>query len=705
MKQPRRFLALAVLFNLFLASLVLPQSPPKSEDFADEIRKIEQFVEAQMKRDGSVGLSIGFSKDGFVWTKGFGYADLENKTPAKADSSYRMASVTKTFTAAAVLKLVEEGKIDLDAEVQKYVPYFPKKQHPVTVRQLLGHLGGISHYRNYLVEGRIKEPMTTRESIAIFEDFDLVAEPGTRYNYSSYGFNLLGAVIEGASGRSYGEYLTESVWKPLGMKATRLDDPLEIIPNRVRGYQVVGGELKNSEFVDISSRFAGGGTRSTVADMLAFADGLREGKLLKPETVNEMWTAQTTKGGRDIGYGYGWGTDTANGRFVVGHGGAQQEARTYLLTVPHENFSAAVAINFEPADSAFYAQKVFEIVLGEPWSIQYFAPDPTENAILEGLDGAFDFGMRYFDQHRRAATEDPGELAKSFAYLNSAVEGDPGTIRQKLDEGRHPLSGEPLVKVISHIAATLASMKGGSVDEYYRKGVPALLDDYSVLASEMGGPTALRLDPALRKNVSKWALDWRKTSKAVGEDLAINADTNLEEISGRLSEAFKGASVYPDLVSDIDNLVRARVVAGDVPGALKAGRMGVELYPSSATTNGLLGVLYVVTGNNGEGVSLLRKSAEISPNGMAGRRGLNGVAYDLASAGQTEAGLRLLMTAIGMYPDEANLYDSAGDFHRRMGNRDKAIEFYEKALSIDGNYPAAEAARKILAELKGTSQD
>lgn len=705
MKQPRRSFAFAIVLSLLLASLVLPQSAPKAEDFSDEIRRIEQFVEAQMKRDGSVGVSIGFSKDGFVWTKGFGYADLENKTPAKADSSYRMASVTKAFTAAGVLKLVEEGKVDLDAEVQEYVPYFPKKAHPVTVRQLLGHLGGISHYRNYLVEGRIREPKSTRESIAIFEDFDLVAEPGSRYNYSSYGFNLLGAVIEGASGKSYGEFMTEQVWKPLGMDATRMDDPLDIIPNRVRGYQSLGGRLKNSEYVDVSSRFAGGGTRSTVADMLAFADGLRQEKLLKPETVNEMWTAQTTTGGRDIGYGYGWGTNTANGRFVVGHGGAQQETRTYVLTVPHKRFSAAVAINYEPADSAAYVQQVFEIVLGEPWSIRYYAPDPKEHAILEGLDGAFDFGMRYFDQHRRAMTDDPGELAKSFAYLNSVFEDDPASIRKKLDEGRHPASGSLLVKVVSYVAATLASMKGGSVDEYYKKGVPALFDDYSVLASEIGKPAGLRLGPEFRKSVSKWALDWRRTSRAAGEDLAINSDTDLDAVSAKLGEAFKGASVYPDLVPDIENLVRARVVAGDVAGAVNAARKGVELYPSSATTNGLLGVLYVVTGNDAEGVPLLKKSAEIAPDGMAGRSGLNNVAYELASAGSTEAGLRLLMTAIGMYPNEANLFDSIADFHRRMGNKEKAIEYYEKALSIDDKYPAAEAARKILAELKGGSQD
>lgn len=649
-----------------------------------------------MKRDGAVGLSIGFSKDGFVWTKGFGYADLENRTPARADSSYRTASVTKPFTAAGVLKLVEEGKIDLDAEVQKYVPYFPKKQHPVTIRQLLGHLGGISHYRNYLVEGRIKDPKTTRESIAIFEDFDLVAEPGSRYSYSSYGYNLLGAVIEGASGKSYGEYLTEHVWKPLGMEATRMDDPLDIIPNRVRGYQSLGGQLKNSEFVDISSRFAGGGTRSTVADLLAFADGMREGKLLKPEIVNEMWTSQATTGGRDIGYGYGWGTNTANGRFVVGHGGAQQETRTYLLTVPNKNFSAAVAINYEPTDSAAYVQKVFEIVLGEPWAIRYYAPDPKEDAILDGLDTAFDFGMRYFDQHGKAMTEDPAELDKAFEYLNSAVSADDA--RSKLSDGVHPSTGRPLVKVVSYIASRLAAANGGDLSEYYRNGVIALLHDYGSLTN--GGSNSPKLDPALSAMAAKWAPDWKRTRAAAGWDTDI-AGANLDELSSNLSAAFKGASVYPDLVPDIENLIRSRVVAGDVPGALKAGRTGVELYPVSPDTNALLGVLNVITGNETEGVPLLKKSAGISPNGKAGRRGLNNVAYDLASAGRPEAGLRLLMTAAVMYPDEANLFDSIGDFYRRMGNKPKAIEYYEKALSIDDKYPAAEAAKKILAELKG----
>ena len=292
------FLLLPILFVQILSA-----QPTKK--YANKIKIFEEFVQKQMAIDNIPGLSIGFIKDDFMWAKGFGYADLENKIPATEKSAYRLASNTKSMTAVAILQLVEKGKIDLDAEVQTYVPYFPKKQWPVTVRQLLGHLGGISHYKNYDLEGHIKEPKDTRESLDIFDDFDLVAEPGTKYNYSSYGYNLLGAVIEGAAKQSYGDFLRENLWNPLGMTDTHMDDPYQIIPNRVKGYQLIDGEVRNSEFVDISSRFAAGGTRSTVVDLLKYARGLNEGKVLSKESLDLMFTTMTTKDEHFVDYGMG----------------------------------------------------------------------------------------------------------------------------------------------------------------------------------------------------------------------------------------------------------------------------------------------------------------------------------------------------------------------------------------------------------------
>ena len=201
---------LVVLWTTFSSNLSIAGDSQSS--YSEALKEFEKYVSEQMTLDKAPGLSVGFMKGDFTWTKGFGYSDLENKVQAKPESSYRLASITKTLTAISVLQLVEAGKIDLDAEVQTYVPYFPKKKWPVTVRLLLGHLGGISHYKNYSVEGRIKVHKSTKEALAIFQDFDLVAEPGTRYNYSSYGYNLLGAVIEGASGQSFGDYINKHIF-------------------------------------------------------------------------------------------------------------------------------------------------------------------------------------------------------------------------------------------------------------------------------------------------------------------------------------------------------------------------------------------------------------------------------------------------------------------------------------------------------------
>jgi CubicO group peptidase (beta-lactamase class C family) len=262
-----------------------------ADNYGDKLRVFEDFVRQQMEKNKTPGMTIGFIKDEYIWVKGFGYADLENKIPAKAESVYRLPSVNKSMTAVAVLQLVEQGKINLDAEIQTYVSYFPKKKYPVTVRQLLYHLGGIPHYVNRETEQHIKEYKTTREAIAIFENFDLVAEPGTKFSYSSYGYNLLGAIIESASKQPYADYMRERIWQPLGMNATQMDDPLALIPNRVSGYQIINNELKNSEFINISSRFAAGGTRGTVVDLLKFMKGLNEGKILSSKCVVLMYSS------------------------------------------------------------------------------------------------------------------------------------------------------------------------------------------------------------------------------------------------------------------------------------------------------------------------------------------------------------------------------------------------------------------------------
>ncbi|HEY0380278.1 MAG TPA: serine hydrolase domain-containing protein [Pyrinomonadaceae bacterium] len=378
MKKLSIVLTIALLLCQVHFSHVAAQAlqPSQTTDkYAEKLRAFEEFVREQMEKNKIPGLTVGFVKDDYVWVKGFGFADVENKVPAKAESSYRLASVQKSMTAVAILQLVAQGKINLDAEVQAYVPYFPKKKFPVTIRQLLYHLGGIPHYVNRDAEQHIKVHKTTREAIAIFENFDLVAEPGTKFSYSSYGYNLLGAVIEGASGQSYADYMREHVWQPLGMNGTRMDDPLDLIPDRVRGYQLVNGELKNSEFVDVSSRFAAGGARGTVLDLLKFMRGLNEGKLLSQASVDLMYAPTKTRDGgvsgfpKTGGYGMGWNLLPQQSGLVVINDGGQQETRTFILNFPAKKFALAVAQNLERDDDGAIIFRLYELVLDEKFSL------------------------------------------------------------------------------------------------------------------------------------------------------------------------------------------------------------------------------------------------------------------------------------------------------------------------------------------------
>jgi CubicO group peptidase (beta-lactamase class C family) len=477
------------------------------------------MVRKQMAADHTTGLAIALMEGDAVWARAYGLADLENGSPMKPESSFRLASITKPMTATAVLQLVEQGKIDLDAEIQTYVPYFPRKKHPVTVRQLLGHLGGIPHYQNRAVELHIKEHKTTREAIAIFQDFDLVADPGTRYSYTTYGYNLLGAAIEGASGQPYGDYMREHVWGPLAMKDTRLDDPLDIIPNRVRGYEWAEGRLRNSEFVDVSSRFAGGGTRTTVIDLLKFARGFLDGKLVSRATMERMTQRMALSSGRFTDYGMGWGIDPLNGHYVISHGGSQNETRTLLFLFPARKAVIAAATNFESGDLFWYVQAFAYQLLGERWdrsggSAAYVA-GKLERARLGTARDAFLHGLFEYERRGKAMTEDPAKLRQAFAYFNDCVRSGAlrnsfEATRKKCRDGLHPVAGEPLTVVGSFMASTLADRPEGT-GGYHASGAVPFFADYIAAYRSTRLRRDLRFHSDFEKQIAGWSQDWART--------------------------------------------------------------------------------------------------------------------------------------------------------------------------------------------------
>ena len=307
-----------------------------------------QFIRDTMRVLGAPGASITVIKDGHViWSEGFGMADVEQQVPATPLTRFRVGSVSKPLTSAALGLLVEERKLDLDAPIQKYVPSFPQKPWPITTRQLAGHLAGIRHYKEGEFENQ-KHYATVLEGLKIFQDDTLLFQPGTKYSYSSYGWNLIAAVIEGASGEPFLTFMSNRVFGPAGMTHTVAEFPDSLIPFRARFYERPdsNGGMLNARYVDNSYKWAGGGFLSTTEDLAQFGEVMLDGTLLKPATVKMLWTPQRTSDGKSTDYGMGWGTlRTTDGREWISHTGGSMGGTAHLLLCPKEHLVVAILVN------------------------------------------------------------------------------------------------------------------------------------------------------------------------------------------------------------------------------------------------------------------------------------------------------------------------------------------------------------------------
>lgn len=305
-----------------------------------------------MADEGIPGLSVAVLVDGhIVWSEGFGYADLEQRVPATPLTRFRIGSVSKPVTAAAVGLLVQDGTLDLDAPVQRYVPDFPVQQWPITTRQVAGHLAGIRHYEDPAEMLSSRRYPDVRSALAIFERDTLRFEPGTRYGYSSYGFNLVSAVVEGAAGEPFLALLRRRVFEPLGLTSIVAEHQDSVLAWRARFYErVPDGRVNNAPYVDQSNKWAGGGFVSNSEDVVRFGWAHVSGALLEPATVTLLTTPQRLRDGASTGYGIGWSaaTDSA-GRRTFGHTGSSTGGRAVLLVYPEERVVVAALANLSQA--------------------------------------------------------------------------------------------------------------------------------------------------------------------------------------------------------------------------------------------------------------------------------------------------------------------------------------------------------------------
>ncbi len=293
-----RSLALFAIFSAFSAfygvgfaqnvAIATSQTSALQAPYAEAIANANQQA-GKWLAEGIPGISMTVAVDGkIVYSEGFGYADLEERVPVWPTTKFRIGSISKPLTAVGLMELVQAGKVDLDAPVQKYVPSFPDKGATITVRMIGGHLGGIRHYKGDEMENQ-KHYNDVLEGLKIFQDDPLVSPPGTKFNYSSYGFNLVSAVIESASGENFLAYMQEHVFTPLGLVHTTADQNTRIVEERSRFYELPkDGSVQNAPYVDNSYKWAGGGFLSTTEDLVRFGTAMLQPGILNAQSLKTM---------------------------------------------------------------------------------------------------------------------------------------------------------------------------------------------------------------------------------------------------------------------------------------------------------------------------------------------------------------------------------------------------------------------------------
>jgi serine beta-lactamase-like protein LACTB, mitochondrial len=213
---------------------------------------------------------------------------------------------------------------------------------------LLGHLSGVRHYNSDAEFESTRRYNSVVEGLDMFKNDPLLFEPGTKYNYTTHGYAVLGCAVEGASEMTFENYVRENVFKPAAMARIRVDHVADIIPNRAQGYvKTQSGELRNSGLADTSYKIPGGGFISTVEDLAKFAIAMQGATLVKKETLNQMWVSLKTRDGKETGYGLGWGVSERNGMKEAHHGGGQQRVSTFLYTIPEKGLAVVVMTNLE----------------------------------------------------------------------------------------------------------------------------------------------------------------------------------------------------------------------------------------------------------------------------------------------------------------------------------------------------------------------
>lgn len=568
----------------FLVAAVVaagPSFPPATAAALD--RAIADVVDdTPMATDA--GFALAVLHHGQQYRSARGVVNSTTRQPATSSTSFRLASITKTFTAIAVMQLVADGALSLDQPARSLVPQLPASSSSITIRHLLEHSSGIRHYPPKGKERAWNKHLSTSQTLALFVDRPLAAPPGQSFLYTSYGYDVLGAVLEAHEHTSFAAVVDDRICGPLGMAHTFVEDSRRRRRDWPVGLRLTNdGRVVRGDVIDLSSRFAGGGMRGTVDDLVVYAEALLHGDLVDDATWQQMTTPSFTADGLQNDYGLGFAVYPQRGHLVVAHAGGQPETTSLLFLLPKEDLAVVMLTNLEGqgALQSDVAAAVVEVLLegGQPRRAIY-ADDPVDAVLAEALNRTFSHGLAFADKAFTVVDTSATNAAFSrFAALTdpAAIAANPDAAREALRQAHHPKNGHATVVV----GATIARRLDVQRDRTQRGPLAFFVDDIA-RCRRVGCPAEQTLPVPLAERVMRLHAAMSTTTAQTAARFTRTDLLDVERVRPVLL-ALLGQAVRPDLHDDLVVVGERLQRRGRSEDAETLRTLDQQLYPASSS--------------------------------------------------------------------------------------------------------------------------
>lgn len=375
---------------LFLSLFVLTVSYGQTKQEQQTIKAIDDLISSRLNKI-SPGCAVLISRNGQVfYQKAFGTADIELNVPTQPNMVFRIGSITKQFTAIAILQLTEQGKISVQDSLQKFITDFPSKGHAITIENLLTQTSGIPDYLNldFNIPNPFRIDFTPKQIIDSLKNLPLEFVPSSKFAYSNSNYFLLGYIIEKVSGQTYAEYVKQNIFKLLGLTNSYYDNPNEIVPNRAKGYEKADNKYYNADFISMAGFYSAGALLSNTEDLYKWNKALISNKLLKKETLDKAFQPYKLTNGKLSEYGYGWFIRNLEGSKTIEHGGSIFGFRAEEIYMPNEDLFVVGLFNCRQpnTDEQELCYDITRIMLGKSLAKEII----PEGKILKDYVGTYE---------------------------------------------------------------------------------------------------------------------------------------------------------------------------------------------------------------------------------------------------------------------------------------------------------------------------